>query len=155
MKFSSIPASACHFDFAFNAAGIRPSPVFRDSGLMVSGDGGLMVNEYLQSEDDPAIFGGGDCVSFAPRHLDRVGVYAVRQGPILYKNITAALREKALQPFRPQARYLSILNLGNNRGILAWRSCVAQGRLAFLLKNYIDKKFMKRFQVSGESRETG
>jgi NADH dehydrogenase FAD-containing subunit len=138
------------FDFAFNAAGIRPVQVFRDSGLPISGDGGLLVNKFLQCISYSNIFGGGDCVSFVPRKLERVGVYAVRQGPVLYKNIVAALSGESLQTFQPQTRYLSILNLGDGRGILSWRSCVFSGHLAFWLKNYIDKKFMKRFQVSGE-----
>jgi pyridine nucleotide-disulfide oxidoreductase family protein len=139
------------FDFAFNASGICPVQVFRDSGLPVSDEGGLLVNEFLQSVSHAEIFGGGDCVRFVPRNLDRVGVYAVRQGPVLYKNIAAALASGTLHAFRPQARYLSILNMGDGRGILSWRSCVFSGRLAFCLKNNIDKRFMKRFQVSGET----
>jgi len=31
---------------------------------------------------------------------------------------------------------------------------VWKGRLAFLLKDYIDKRFMRRFQVSGELMES-
>ena len=138
------------FDFAFNASGILPSPVFRDSDLSVSSDGGLLVNEFLQCIKHPQIFGGGDCISFTPRHLDRVGVYAVRQGPVLYQNILAALACGELHAFKPQAHYLSILNMGDGSGLLSWRSHVFAGHFAFLLKNYIDTKFMKRFQISGE-----
>jgi NADH dehydrogenase FAD-containing subunit len=143
------------FDMAFSATGIRPTQVFRDSGFPVEEEGGMPVNEYLQSIHYPRIFGGGDCVSFVPGHLDRVGVYAVRQGPVLYQNIAAALSCGKLRPFRPQKRYLSILNMGDDRGILSWHSLVASGRLAFVLKNYIDKRFMKRFQLSGEMDEDG
>jgi NADH dehydrogenase FAD-containing subunit len=39
----------------------------------------------------PEIFGGGDCISFEKKPLDKVGVYAVRQNPILYTNLLAAL----------------------------------------------------------------
>ncbi|HBL53562.1 MAG TPA: hypothetical protein DDZ34_05955 [Syntrophaceae bacterium] len=92
-------------------------------------------------------------MSFAPGRLDRVGVYDVRQGPVLYRNIAAALSCGKLIPFKPQKRYLSILNMGDNRGILSWRSLVVSGLFAFVLKNYIDKRFMKRFQVSGEMDE--
>ena len=141
------------FDVAFNAAGIRPVPVFRDSGLPVDVEGGLLVNEYLQCVNDPAIFGGGDCISFAPRRLDRVGVYAVRQASVLYQNLMALLFGAKLQAFTPQSRYLFILNMGDGRGILYWRSCIVSGRFALLLKNHIDKKFMRHFQVSGEQNE--
>ena len=141
------------FDVVFNASGIRPVSVFRDSGLPVSIDGGLLVNEYLQCVDNLAIFGGGDCISFVPRPLDRVGVYAVRQAPVLYQNMMALLSGANLQTFTPQSQYLSIFNMGDGRGILSWRSCTVSGRFAFLLKNHIDKKFMRHFQVSGEQNE--
>jgi NADH dehydrogenase FAD-containing subunit len=142
--------NALPFDYAINATGIRPSQVFRSSGLPISKDGGLLVNQYLQCINYPRIFGAGDCISFTPQPLERVGVYAVRQGPVLYQNLLVALPCGSLRAFRPQARYLSILNLGDGSGLLAWRSLVFSGRFAFLLKNYIDKKFMNRFQVSGE-----
>jgi NADH dehydrogenase FAD-containing subunit len=136
------------FDMAFNAAGIVPSSVFRPSGLPVSQDGGLRVNQYLQCVSDPVVFGGGDCIHFDPRPLDRVGVYAVRQGPVLCRNLMAALGGKSLslEAFEPQSRYLSILNLGDGRGILAWRSLVLSGRFAFWFKDSIDRAFMRRFQ---------
>ncbi|PKN75786.1 MAG: pyridine nucleotide-disulfide oxidoreductase [Deltaproteobacteria bacterium HGW-Deltaproteobacteria-10] len=145
--------SALPFDYAINAAGIRPTKVFRHSSLPVSDDGGLLVNEYLQGVNHPRIFGGGDCISFTPKLLDRVGVYAVRQGPVLYKNIIAALSCGKLHPFQPQASYLSALNMGDRAGLLTWRSLVLSGRFPFILKNAIDKNFMKRFQVSGEHHE--
>ncbi|MHB8138105.1 MAG: NAD(P)/FAD-dependent oxidoreductase [Smithellaceae bacterium] len=143
---------ALPFDYAINASGIRPTQVFHHSGLPVSDDGGLLVNEYLQCVSHPRIFGGGDCISFTQKPLDRVGVYAVRQGPVLYQNIIAALSCGKLHTFRPQSRYLSILNLGDGTGLLAWRSFVFSGHAAFLFKNYIDFRFMARFQVSGERR---
>lgn len=142
--------NALPFDYAINAAGIRPTQVFGASGLPVSNDGGLLVNQYLQCINYPRIFGAGDCISFTPKPLERVGVYAVRQGPVLYQNLLAAAHGAPLRAFRPQARYLSILNMGDGSGLLAWRSFVFSGRFAFLLKKYIDKKFMKRFQVSRE-----
>jgi NADH dehydrogenase FAD-containing subunit len=145
--------SALPFDYAINAAGIRPTRVFRHSSLPVGNDGGLPVNEYLQGVNHPRIFGGGDCISFTPKPLDRVGVYAVRQGPVLYKNIIAALSCGKLRPFQPQTGYLSALNMGDGSGLLVWRSLILSGRFPFILKNAIDKNFMKRFQVSGEHHE--
>jgi NADH dehydrogenase FAD-containing subunit len=134
------------FDLAFNAAGIEPVKVFHRSGLPVSQDGGLRVNQYLQCVSEPEIFGGGDCISFAPRPLARVGVYAVRQGPVLCRNLLASLTGGLLESFNPQSHYLSILNMGDDRGILSWRSLILSGYLVFRLKDYIDRAFMKRFQ---------
>ncbi len=50
--------------------------------------------------------------------LDKVGVYAVRQNPILYGNLMAALEGGPMKKFEPQKVYLLIFNLGNGTGIL-------------------------------------
>jgi NADH dehydrogenase FAD-containing subunit len=141
------------FDFAFLALGVKPSSLFRDSGLSTGEDGGLLVNSWLQSVDDPVIFGGGDCISLAGNPLSRVGVYAVRQNPILFHNLLVALEGGKMQVFTPQKDFMLILNMGNGRGILWKKNFLWEGRLSFLLKDYIDRKFMKTFQVSREREE--
>jgi NADH dehydrogenase FAD-containing subunit len=143
------------FDLALLAWGIRPSHLFSESGLPTGNDGGLLVNDYLQSVAYPEIFGGGDCISFEKRPLDKVGVYAVRQNPILLHNLRAALEDRSLQAFQPQDSYLLIYNLGNRTGIFFRGNWVWKGRLVFYLKDYIDRKFMRKFQVSGETAEAG
>lgn len=137
-------------DFVFLSWGIKPSPLFRKSGLPTGDDGGLLVNRFLQSVKYPEIFGGGDCICFEPKKLDKVGVYAVRQNPILYHNLLAALNQQSMKPFDPGGSYLLIFNLGNGRGILKKNRFIWQGRLSFYLKDTIDRRFMKKFQVSGE-----
>ena len=73
---------------------------------------------------------------------------------ILYHNILAAMEEGDFIEFKPQRRFLLILNMGDGKGIL-WRGgFVMSGRISFLLKNYIDRRFMAKFQVSGEVRES-
>jgi NADH dehydrogenase FAD-containing subunit len=141
------------FDLALLALGVRPSGLFKESRLPCGDDGGLLVSEYLQSLTYPEIFGGGDCISFEPRPLAKVGVYAVRQNPILYHNLMAALEGGELRPFDPGGAYLLIFNLGDGTGVFFKKGRVFDGRLAFRLKNYIDNKFMKRFQVSEERTE--
>ena len=78
-------------DMVFIAIGIRPSPLFRNSGLPTGEDGGLLVNDFLQCVDHPELFGGGDCISLAGSPLARVGVYAVRQNRPLHRNLSAFL----------------------------------------------------------------
>jgi NADH dehydrogenase FAD-containing subunit len=140
-------------DFAFIATGIQPSSLFRDSGIPTGVEGGLLVNSRLQSVAYPDIFGGGDCISLEGRPLAKVGVYAVRENHILYHNLLDALEGKEMEIFRPQKDFLLIFNMGNGKGIFWKRNWVWEGRLAFLLKDYIDRKFMRTFQVSGELDE--
>ena len=138
------------FDVAILTIGIMPQRVFADSGLTTSEDGALLVDDHLESVDSADIFGGGDCIAIQGHPIDRVGVYAVREAPVLFENLLARLTGKPLSPFRPQGTYLLIFNLGDGSGIFVRGSWVWQGRLAFTLKNYLDTRFMERFQVSGE-----
>lgn len=139
-------------DFIFYALGVRPSTLFADSGLPTGADGGLLVNSRLQSVAHEEIFGGGDCISFQPRPLGKVGVYAVRQNPILLHNLMNALEGGALREFVPQGDYLLAFNMGDGTAIVSWKRILLTGRLGFAVKDFIDRKFMKSFQLSGERR---
>jgi len=133
-------------DFIFLAVGVKPSTIFRDSGLPVGPDEGLLVNTYLQCEQYPEIFGGGDCIYFQKQPLAKVGVYAVRQNPILFHNLMASLEETELIPFDPGGDYLLIFNMGDGTGVFFKKSFLIGGRIAFVIKDYIDRKFMRKFQ---------
>ncbi len=135
-----------HADFIILATGVHPSSFFHQAGIATGPDGGLMVNRYLQSPQYPEIFGGGDCISFEPRPLDKVGVYAVRENPVLFHNLMAYLQGEELTPFDPGKDYLLIFNLGNGQGVLRKKSLILSGELAFWIKDWIDKKFMAKFQ---------
>jgi len=144
----SLPA-----DYVFMAVGIEPTSLFKDSGLPAGRDGGLLVNTSLQSVAHPEIFGGGDCISLEGHDLAKVGVYAVRENPILYHNLRVVLEGGRMKSFVPQKTFLLIYNMGNGKGIFWKKNWVWAGRPAFLLKDYIDRSFMKKFQVSGERDE--
>ncbi|WP_321283902.1 FAD-dependent oxidoreductase [uncultured Vibrio sp.] len=135
-------------DLLFVAAGVKPSHLFTGSGLPTSPDGALLVNQFLQSVGATNIFGGGDCISFAPEPLEKVGVYAVRQNPVLYANLLAALENKPLQRFQPGGKYLLIYNLGEGLGIFSKWRITFSGKLAFYLKDRIDRRFIQRFSIN-------
>jgi NADH dehydrogenase FAD-containing subunit len=134
-------------DLLFGAIGVKPSPIFSRSGMAVGPDGGLLVNENLQATEHANIFGGGDCIHFAPQPLDKVGVYAVRQNPVLYHNLMATLSGRPPQAFDPGGKYLLIYNLGGGVGIFYKWSLMFSGRLAFWIKDFIDRKFIREFQA--------
>ncbi len=134
-------------DFIFMALGVKPSTIFAESDLPVGPDKGLLVNKYLQSVKYPEIFGGGDCIYFQDQPLDKVGVYAVRENPVLLHNLMATLEGTDLQPFDPGPEYLLIFNVGGGAGVLKKNNLVFGGKIAFMIKDYIDSKFMKTFQA--------
>jgi NADH dehydrogenase FAD-containing subunit len=134
-------------DFVFLALGVKPSSLFADSGIATGPDGGLQVNRFLQSTQHPDIFGGGDCIYFQDQPLDKVGVYAVRQNPVLFANMVARLEGRDLMPFDPGGDYLLIFNLGGGVGVLKKHWLEFGGRPAFIIKDYIDRRFMRKFQA--------
>ncbi|MCG8472085.1 MAG: FAD-dependent oxidoreductase [Desulfobacterales bacterium] len=140
--------SGCNFpaDIVVSATGVRPSPVIEKSDLPTGPDHGLRVNRYLQCSDHPEIFGGGDCIYFEKRPLSKTGVYAVRQNRPLLHNLTASLEEKPLNAFHPGTPYLLVFNLGSGIGYFKKNGFTFDGKLAFQIKNYIDRRFMKRYQ---------
>ena len=140
-------------DLTIIATGVRPSPIFRESGIPTAEDGSLLVNDRLQSVAHPEIFGGGDCIGVENLFLEKVGVYAVRQNPILRHNLMAALEGGAMMEFDPGGAYLLILNMGDGTGIYMRTRWIWRGRLAFALKGFLDRRFIKKFQISGESKE--
>jgi NADH dehydrogenase FAD-containing subunit len=133
-------------DILLLAVGVQPSALFQDSGLPTGADGGLRVNQFLQSVKFPEIFGGGDCIYFGPRPLAKVGVYAVRQNPVLLENLQRALGGGGLIPFSPQKDYLLAFNMGDGTAVVRWKWLVFDGRIGFSLKDYLDRRFMKMFQ---------
>lgn len=82
--------AAISSDVVLWATGPRAPALFRDSGLPVDQAGYLRVKPQLQVAEHPTIFGAGDCVSITGyRWMPRAGVYAVRAGPVLARNIQA------------------------------------------------------------------
>ncbi|TVR00714.1 MAG: pyridine nucleotide-disulfide oxidoreductase [Desulfovibrionales bacterium] len=141
-------------DVIFLALGVKPSPVSRASGLEVSQDGGLLVNQFLQCPAHPDIFGGGDCITFSPQPLAKVGVYALRQNPVLRHNLQAQLEGRRLKSFDPGGRYLLIFNLGDGYGILHKNGFAFGGRAAFWIKDYIDRKFIRNYGPISPAEKT-
>lgn len=133
-------------DFVVMATGISPPRVIAGSDLAVAEDGALRVNEFLQHVEDERIFGGGDCIRFDAFPLARVGVYAVREAPVLMHNLRAFLGGDALMRFEPQRRFLLILNLGDGNGLLMWRRLVLKGRWVFAFKEWLDRRFIGAYQ---------
>ena len=129
------------------ATGIVPHSVFRNTQapLLTGEDGGLWVDCNLRSVSDPRFFGGGDSISFRGGILPRLGVFATRQGPVLFHNLLAALRDEPLKPFEPQKRYLYILEFGDDAGLAIYGRLSWKGRSAASLKHYIDKRFMEQY----------
>ena len=128
-------------------SGAAASPVFHDCGLSVDDRGFLLVNEALHSVDDACVFGVGDCSTLvAYPQTPKAGVYAVRQGPVLWESLTTVINGKTLPHYEPQSGFLSILNTADGKALLRYKSIVSHSRWAWKLKDWVDRRFMRRYQ---------
>ncbi len=134
-------------DLVIVALGLRPSSIVRSIELPIDGEGALIVDRHLRSIADPAVFGGGDCIALVDHHLPRVGVFGVRQAPILRANLHATALGGGLRVYKPQRRWLQILNLGDGTGLAIRGRFAWHGRSAWLLKDWLDRRFLRRYRL--------
>jgi pyridine nucleotide-disulfide oxidoreductase family protein len=126
----------------------RPPSWLGRTGMPTTEDGSLALRATLQLVDDVDVFAAGDCASIEGEPREKAGVFAVRQGPVLADNLTAHLRGERLKAHEPQREFLTLLSTGDGRAIGARGGWISfSGRAAFLLKDWIDRRFMARFQV--------
>lgn len=117
----------------------------RGTGLALSEQGFIEVNENLQSKNDPLVFAAGDIAEFTERPLEKAGVFAVRMGKPLADNLRRSLREQPLKPFRPQQRWLALITTGNRDAVASRGALSLAGIWVWRWKDHIDRRFMRRF----------
>ncbi|HEY9888301.1 MAG TPA: selenide, water dikinase SelD [Candidatus Obscuribacterales bacterium] len=115
------------------------------SGLATDGAGFLLVEDTLQSCSHPNVFAAGDVATMKHHPRPKAGVFAVRQGPPLVRNLQAFLQGAPLQPFTPQRQYLNIIDLGDGRAIASRGPFTLESKWMRVWKDRIDRKFMALF----------
>lgn len=129
-------------------AGAWAHDLFRSSGLATDERGFVLTRSTLQIEGHDELFAVGDCATLEEHpETPKAGVYAVRQGPYLIDNLYAALEGRPLRRYRPQSDFLTLLNLGDGQALGCKKGLSFEGRWVMQLKDWIDRRFMKRFQV--------
>ena len=138
------------FDALIWVVGAASHAFFRDSDLPTDARGFVRTRSSLQIQSDDALFAVGDCATLDEfPDTPKAGVYAVRQGPVLTRNLRAVAAGTDLESYRPQSDFLTLLNLGDGTALGAkWRRTF-EGRWVMWLKDRIDRNFMRRFQDSG------
>lgn len=137
----SIPA-----DLVLWCAGAAPPPLLAAIDLPKSQDGFLLVDPTLQSVSHAPVFAAGDTAQIRDQIIPRSGVYAVRQGPVLWKNLKALLGNRPMENFRPQKSVLSLLSTGDGRAIGEYRGLSGVSRWLWNLKQRIDRSFLTMHQ---------
>ncbi len=130
-------------EFVTGAAGARPYDWIAKTGLDLH-EGFIKVNAQLQSSD-PTIFAAGDCAHLSDDPRPKAGVYAVREAPILYDNLRAALGAGKMRRYSPQKDYLKLISLGGKSALAERLGTSFSGPLMWRWKNHIDQNFMNNF----------
>ncbi|MFK7898609.1 MAG: selenide, water dikinase SelD [Myxococcota bacterium] len=138
-------------DLVIWATGAAPIEFPRDEGLArlrKDEKGFLEVRSTLQTVGFDEVFAVGDCARLIDHPwVPKAGVYAVRQGPILDHNLRAQLEGKRLKDYVPQKDFLALLHLGNGRAAGSKWGQALSSTTVLRLKDWIDRRFMERFQV--------
>ena len=113
---SFLDAAAC-----LRATGVEAPAFLAHSGLACDAKGCVQVDTTLRSISDPAVFAAGDCASIQGSPRPKAGVWAVRAGVHLARNLRLAAHRRPLRRWRPQRDALVILGLGGGRAV-AWRN---------------------------------
>ena len=134
-------------DLVIWAAGASPPMALRGFELPKSERGFLAARRTLQTTTDAPIFVSGDTADIEGALVPKAGVYAVRQAPVLWKNLRRHFAGQPLVEYRPQRSFLSLLSCGDGTAILDYKGFTSHSGWAWTLKDWIDRRWMKRFRV--------
>jgi selenide, water dikinase len=135
------------FDLVILATGAAPLPWLQNTGLETDEHGFVLVSDTLQCVSYPEIFATGDCASIRHRPRPKSGVYAVRHGEVLAVNLRTAFEGGALQRYEPQSRALRLISCGARYAIAERGDWSWQGWLVWLLKDRIDRRWVRELTV--------
>jgi pyridine nucleotide-disulfide oxidoreductase family protein len=136
-------------DVPIIAIGAQAPAWLRDSGLALDAHGFVAVDEFQRSTSHPQVFAAGDVSTRMDMQVARSGVYAVRAGPPLARNLRAVLGGVAPSPYLPQSRTLNLLACGEKYAIASWGNWSAEGHWVWWLKDRIDRKFIQKYSQPG------
>ena len=135
------------------ATGTVGPPVLQNGTLPTTNRGFLRTDRTLQVE--PRIFAAGDCAAITGLDLARVGVHAVKQGPLLRANLHQTLRQlrtdgtlpgaEALRTFRPYPLTPLILSTGSTDGLWTAGSVWAAHPWLLRLKHWVDRRWIRTY----------
>ncbi|MGI8982883.1 MAG: selenide, water dikinase SelD [Pirellulaceae bacterium] len=123
-----------------------PPPLIKNFNLPKDDRGFLLTKHTLQSTSGEPIFVVGDTGTIEGEKLPKAGVYAVREGPVLWENLQRLVLNEPLQHYNPQRGFLKLLNRGDGTALGEHRGFSFEGKWAWRWKDGIDGKFMNMYQ---------
>ncbi len=115
------------------------------TGLPLDRGGFIATDETMRSPADPNVFAAGDVAAIQGHPREKSGVYAVRAGPKLAENLRRALAGRRLKRAVVQRRALALIGTGDRRAIASRGAFAADGRALWRLKQWIDRRWMRKY----------
>lgn len=137
--------TAIAVDHALWTTGVEAPPWFAAAGIATDTAGFVSINQYLQSTSHPEIFAAGDVSHSAEAPRPKSGVYAVRQGPFLAQNLRRFATGRRMRRFRAQRHAMAIVGLGVGDAVASRGKYHASGAWVWSVKQWIDRRFMRKF----------
>lgn len=136
-------------DLVIAATGARAPVWLQLSKLALDPEGYILVDPQHRSVSHPNVFAAGDVCARPDAALSRSGVHAVRAGPVLASNLLAVLGSAPLRAYLPRPNSLYLLACGPRHAIASWGPWSAEGAWVWRWKDWIDRRFIRRFARSG------
>ena len=144
------------FDEIVWVTGAAAPPWPAASGLAADADGFAAVDDCLRSlSHGDTVFAAGDIAAVVNHEREKAGVFAVRQGPPLERNLRRVLHGAAPRPFRPQKKFLSLISTGDKRAVGSRGGWSVAGKWVWTWKDWIDRRFMAKFSDLPAMDEAG
>ncbi|MEX0718833.1 MAG: selenide, water dikinase SelD [Planctomycetaceae bacterium] len=133
-------------DIVVWATAAAPPAILAEFHLPNSDDGFLAVRRTLRTIAEFPVFVVGDTATIVDSPVPKAGVYAVREGRILWENLRRLFEHRPLVEYDPQRGFLSLIGTGDGRAIGEYKGVSFHNRLAWKWKDHLDRKFMRMYQ---------
>lgn len=128
-------------DILLWTGGVKPHPLISASLKKTAKNGGLPVNEFLQSVDFADLYAAGDNTYFQDKKSEKpcpmLAQVALQQGRIVAHNIIADITKQKKKTYRLKLKGV-IIPLGGAFAILKTGNFVVRGYFVWLLQRLID-----------------
>lgn len=118
----------------------------RNTPFATTPEGFLRVHDTYECIHHPGVFAAGDCCHMDKHPRPKAGVFAVRAGPPLFRNLLNYLTSNPLVSHKPQQHFLGLISTGDQYAIASKGNWFAlEGKFLWNLKDYIDRKWMAMY----------